>query len=420
MLVQFSVANFRSIAEQQTFSLVASADQHLRQGHVEENAGGKGLPALLHSAVLYGPNAAGKSSLVRALDFVDDFVMGSLARKSGQKIPVQAHAFDKALRNAPSEFELTFILDGVRYQFGFSVTEDRVDSEWLYAYPEGRPQRWIDRKGDDRSNWYINPALKGSKKTWIESTREDALILSTAVQLNSTALKPVHDWFKDKLRVASRGAMFTGYTVEQINKHNKKSDVLEFLAAADLGISSIDLKSGKFEADALPKDMPTELREFFSKRMENEEFTEVFIDHDTESGNTARFTLEEESDGTQKMFGMAGALLDVLRNGRVLVVDEFDTSLHPVLVRHLLNLFHDRRTNVSGAQLIFTTHDTSLLNAQEMRRDQIWFAEKDKEYQTHLYPLTDFSPRRTESLERGYLQGRYGALPFLGSLELSA
>ena len=168
----------------------------------------------------------------------------------------------------------------------------------------------------------------------------------------------------------------------------------------------------------LPADMPEQVRAYFDSQVKGQILSDVKLSHRSEDGTEATFSLRDESGGTQKAFALAGPWLDVLQNGYVLLIDELDTSLHPALMRHLLEMFHDPLVNTKGAQLVFSTHDATALDFELLRRDQIWFVEKDRNLRSHLYPLSDFSPRKGENLERGYLQGRYGALPFLGRPQL--
>ncbi|MEA3417088.1 MAG: ATP-binding protein, partial [Thermodesulfobacteriota bacterium] len=197
----------------------------------------------------------------------------------------------------------------------------------------------------------------------------------------------------------------------------KKKKILKFMNAADLSITDIFLEKKEFSTKDLPAEMPQNIKEEISKELDGKKLTSLFFMHpssDTEEDVALEF--EEESAGTRKLFTLAGPWLDVLDNGLVLFVDEMDTSLHPHLIRFLLNLFHNSETNRHNAQLVFTTHDTTVLDQTLMRRDQVWFVEKDAENATRLYPLSDYKPRKGEALQKGYLYGRYGALPFPGEL----
>lgn len=416
MLIEFSVANFRSIRERQALSLVAGAGPEHRESHVFDPEA-PNTPALLRSAVIYGPNAAGKSNLIMALRFMADFVRDSAnATMPGDKIAVVPFAMSADVDPTPSEFELNFVQAGVRYQYGFAVTEQRVESEWLLAFPEGRSQRWFERS-EKGAKWYFGPNFQGQKKLWQEATRDNALFLSTAVRFNAEQLLPVFDWIRHTLRVITYARVSPSFSIDQChNDEAQKRRIAQFISAADLGITDVHVRTRTFDPAEVPDDQP--LRGLIVKGMEGKEVAEVHFSHGVMEGRDVLFDMDDESGGTQKLFALAGPWLDVLDKGWVLFVDELDTSLHPLLMRHLVALFNDPATNRHNAQLVFSTHDTSILDHDVFRRDQIWFMEKDREHQSRLYPLTDFNPRKEGNLERGYLQGRYGALPFIGELRI--
>ena len=421
MLIEFSVTNYRSFLTTQLLTLTANTTTELR----EENSfvsPASNLPRLLHSAVVYGPNAAGKSNLVQAIAFMKRFVLSSAKEsQEGEKIDVTPFLFNRQSSRNPSEFEVLFIQNGIRYQYGFAVTSERVTGEWLFAYPEGRAQKWFERNYDletQKDVWYFGPKFTGRRKVWQEATRSNALFLSTAIQLNNEQLKPVFNWFDHKLHVIDHGGnLHPGFSTSECEKEEKKKKILKFMNAADLSITDIFLEKKEFSTKDLPAEMPQNIKEEISKELDGKKLTSLFFMHpSSDTGEDVALEFEEESAGTRKLFTLAGPWLDVLDNGLVLFVDELDTSLHPHLVRFLLNLFHNPETNRHNAQLVFTTHDTTVLDQTLMRRDQVWFVEKDAENATRLYPLSDYKPRKGEALQKGYLYGRYGALPFPGKL----
>lgn len=410
MLVEFSVSNFRSIRERQTLSLVADSGKELRDTHVVER-GAPATPDLVRSAVIYGANAAGKSNLILALQFMKGFVLDS-ARESraGDPIDVKPFRLDDHSNGAPSEFEVVFVHDGVRYQYGFEINRTEVLAERLIAYPEGRAQRWFER-GREEEPWHFGPSFKGARGLWADATRRNALFLSTAVQLNARQLQPVYDWFRDQLRVISLADIGEAFSVSQCEKDPaERARIAHFLKVADIAIAGVDVQRQKVNEATLPEYMPEAVR----KSLLEEGWPVTRMLHSKPDGTQVPFDLDDESHGTRKLFALAGPWLDVLAHGRVLLIDELDTSLHPRLMRHIVGVFHNPEINRQRAQLIFTTHDTTMLDPDAFRRDQIWFVEKDTNAQSRLYPLTDFSPRKGENFERGYLQGRYGAVPFVG------
>lgn len=424
MLLEFKVTNFRSINNTQILSMVAGTGTELK----EQNTFASGLPSLpnlLRSAAVYGPNAAGKSNLFRAMQFMQNFVLTSQALQEGQNINVAPFLLNSKNRTEPSEFEVTFIQDKVRYQYGFAANNTRITNEWLLAYPEGRPQHWFERKLDLQKNsyeWYFGSKFSGLRPmldVWQKATRQNGLFLSTAIQLNNEQLKPVFNWFQQKLAVILPGGEINlQFSIEQCASEEGKKRIMEFMNSADISILGIELRKTPFSPEILPPNLPQEIKELFIKGMQGKELSNVRFLHKTvDSGDIVLFDIYDESGGTQKLFAFAGPLLDVLAKGRILFVDELDTSLHPLMVRFLINLIHNTEINRNNAQLAFTTHDTSVLDTDIFRRDQVWFVEKDAESASRLYPLSDFSPRKGEALERGYLKGRYGALPFIGEFK---
>lgn len=422
MLIDFSVTNYRSILEHQTLNMVASSYfKELESPNTFVPAPDDSLPRLLRSTVLYGPNASGKSTLIQALRFVKDQVLHSQKEsQAGDAIDVVPFKLTASSRAADSEFKVTFLEQGVRYEYGFCCNRARFTEEWLIAYPLGRAQKWFHRVFDAEAGkdaYKFSTSFLGGRQrqTWAAQTRPNALFFSTAIQLNNDQLKPAFDWFKSRLRVFDSVQGFSpGYTLQRCAKEEDRKRVVEFMNSADLSIADIQLEETSF-SDALPKGMPAAIREKFLKDMAGRKFVEPkFFHKDIDTEETIEFDETEESDGTRALFAFAGPWLDVIENERVLVVDELDTSLHPLLVHHLVKRLHHAGTQ---AQLIFTTHDTTLLSQKLLRRDQVWFMEKDGQSATRLYPLSDFSPRDNEAIERGYLNGRYGGIPFLKELD---
>lgn len=412
MLVEFRVSNFRSIREEQRLSLVANSDKSHSETHVIRSDAKSGI-SLLKSAVIYGANASGKSTLIMAMAFMKRIVAESATHvKEGQKFFLQSFKLDGISSTKPSEFEITFIEAGIRYQYGFSLLPDRITSEWLLVYKTSKPQVWFDRRYNAETNvdeYTFSPFLSGEKKLWQKSTRSNSLFLSKAVDLNSNALRPVFLWIVQQLHIIGAGEQpMIEFSTAFAQLPEGKRQLLDFLSAADLSISELSLEirqqrevSVRVEGEKPP----------VHQVIDSEALMPIFLH--TGAEGAAKFEFHDESTGTQRLFAFAGPILDVLREGSVLIVDELDGSLHTKIVRFLLSIINSSMHNTEGAQLIFTTHDTSVMDAKLFRRDQIWFVEKDKSHATHLYPLTDFSPRTNEALEKGYLVGRYGAIPFI-------
>jgi AAA15 family ATPase/GTPase len=420
MLIEFSVTNFQSIREKQTLSLVAGKGSELLNSNTFE-PDQPNCPRLLRSVVIYGPNGAGKSNFLKAFQFAQWFISNSATTtQEGQKIPITPFKLDRNHKNHPSEFEIIFIQDNIRYQYGFSVNETRVVREWLLAYPHGKSQQWFERTYDKKANeyeWSFSSKFKGEKNLWRSSTRSNTLFLSTAVQLNSEQLKPVFFWLSSKLIVIAGNAYLNpALTFELFQKEEGKEKLVRFMKAADISIEKFELQEDEMPQPFFPPSAGLDVRQ--SHRPPPKQFRILTWHKMTDSKEFVALNLEEESAGTIKLFFQAGGWLKALKEGATLVFDEMDNSLHPLIVRFLVNLFHDNDLNKLDAQLLLTTHDTSLLDDDIFRRDQVWFIEKDLNSSSHLYSLLDFSPRKDEALEKGYLKGRYGALPFVGPLKM--
>lgn len=396
MLVEFSVANFRSIKDWQTLSLVASRHQEEAdvQPFIVPGSTKFGLK-LLPFAALYGPNGAGKSNFLLALRAMQDFVVNAAMQRSARSpLPAQPFRLDSSTRNAPTEFEIIFFIHGTRYEYAFSTTEERIVKEELSAYPQNRAQRWFARRWDTQKHdydWHFGPSLRGTKNLWKKSTQDDSLFLSTAAQLNSRQLLPVYQWFSRTVRViGAEGRELSPGFNETRCETDRKEAILKFLKRADLGIDDIQVTKAPFDIRAL---------------------------HQDNRGKFVAFGLEDESNGARKLLSFSEPWIDTLDQGRVLIIDELHASLHPKLVEFLTRQFNDRETNLNNAQLIFTTHETTILSQQFMRRDQVWFCEKDRDQKTRIYPLTDFHPRKgRENLQVAYLSGRYGAVPYVSAM----
>lgn len=418
MLIEFTVENFRSFRDEATFSLVASPGDNHRDTNVVSSPTVEGVRSIptLRSAAIYGANGAGKTNLLQALGAMVTLV--SESARGLDESPIAPFLFDPTSVEKPTRLEAMFVGDDrVRYQFGFKATSEAVVREWLYAWPRGRVQKWYERHG---ARFDFGARLTGDREVWRRATRPDALYLSTAIGLNSEQLQPAFNWFDRNLRVSGFGGWSPAFSFECCGDE-RKDDILSFLRSADMAISDLTITKEQFDPDTLPDGMPAALRETIKEDLKGAEIPHVRITHESDEGVSGELDLEEESDGTQKMFALAGPWMDALKNGYVIAFDELHDNLHPNLVRHLVNSFHDPVLNQGGAQLIFSTHETSILSQDVFRRDQIWFCERDSSLATTLYPLSDFKPRRgVTNIERAYLAGRFGALPYATTERLHA
>ncbi|WP_312419888.1 ATP-binding protein [Shinella sp.] len=409
MLLDFRFTNFRSFRDEAVFSLAASADTTLERTHTRPTGLDK-VKRVLTSAAIYGANASGKSNVIRALQFMQLMVMTSNQIQPDQESTLTPFRMRPDFADHPTLFEATFLIEGVRYQYGFEMNRRQILGEWLLVYERAKPQVWFSRTYNAKKAKYdytYSDYFVGQKKVWEISTRKEVLFLTTAVQLNSEQLKPLYQRFAEDLVVLPDGpGVGFGFTAGYVQSAGNRERVQSVMATADTGISSISVEKrmGRQVHFSFPGGAP---------EVQDAEFDVPQFGH-TAGGDVYKFDIGEESAGTQILFELAGPILDILQKGRILVVDELDRSLHPLLVLKIVQMFNDPELNRSGAQLIFSTHDVSLLDGGKLRRDQVWFTEKDNEQTSHLFPLLEFSPRKGEALEKGYLSGRYGGIPILG------
>jgi AAA15 family ATPase/GTPase len=417
MLIEFKVTNFRSFRDTQTLSMVAgNFAEHTEANTFDAELSGFGR--FLRSSVVYGPNAAGKTNLLRALQFMQALVVSSATATPATGPPYTPFKFARATRDAPSEFQVTFVQNLVRYEYGFSIDATRICEEWLveYAHPRGREifTRTYNEKIKDY-NWKFSSFFRGQRSVWSEATRPNALFLSIATQLNSKQLLPVFEWFQKRLVViVGVTTLNPVLTLQLLRQLNGKQQLLPFLQEADLGIADLEITREPIPSNAILVQPSPIIEQAPGDLTPN--LVKVTFTHMSDTNEPVDLDLAEESSGAQVLFRSAGAWLNVFANGEVLLFDEIDTSLHPLLIRYLVTRFHSGATNPNNAQLIFTTHNTSLLDQEIFRRDQIWFVDKIQDGSSRLYPLTDFKPRNDEVLERWYMRGRYGALPLLDEI----
>ncbi|PWV50427.1 ATP/GTP-binding protein [Chitinophaga sp. S165] len=423
MLIQFSVANFKTFKDKATLNLLASNyDKETREEENIIQIPGFSL-RVLKSAVVYGANASGKSRFMDAIAFMKTFVIkSSIDRLKGDPINVDPFRLSADTEASFSEFEILFLHNNEMYRYGFQISKQAVLAEWLYYRPKTKEIEIFYREGQ-RFEYHVKRFSKGHILAKEDLIRENALLLSVAAQFNDKLSGDVIDWFK-KLKVISglQEYRYQGFTVEKTEDAIQKKRILDLLSVADLGIHDITLE--RVDTDNLPADMPNRLKELIQKKV-NEENTEFISDiltthrrYDADKNyiGDVKFSLDnDESSGTFKFFSLTGPVLDALEHGYPLFVDELDSKLHPNLVCKLTELFNSATSNPHNAQLIFNTHDTNLLSSGLFRRDQIWFTEKDRYGAASLYSLSDFKSevRRTENFESNYIQGKYGAIPFL-------
>lgn len=418
MLIEFTVGNFLSIKNPVTFSMVA-AKVKARDPKVNENNTiiVNEYQTLLKSAAIYGANASGKSNLIRALVFMRRFIIrSSRETQSGDRIPITPYKLSTTTEKNPSYFEIVFLLDGKQYRYGFETTNEKIISEWLFFVPTQKEATLFIR--DENG---IKPSSKFKEgKGLEEKTRPNALFLSVVAQFNGQIAKTILNWFQHFNVISGLDDIgYRNYTLFRFADGSMRSSIIDLVKKLDLGISDI------FELENHPKmELPENLTSEAKNRIINSNNLSnisVKTKHekwdDEKPVGTTVFDLKNESAGTQKLFYLAGPILDTLSSHKILAIDEMEARLHPLMTCAIIGLFNSPITNPNNSQLIFTTHDTNLLSNKIFRRDQIWFIEKDRQGASHLYSLVELKVRNDASFESDYFQGKYGAIPFLGDIE---
>lgn len=419
MLIDFKFKNFMSFADECNFTMLANKDN----SHSEDLISfGKDRASKVR--LIYGANASGKTSFINAMYFISSFIANSNMLLEKMPIQVVPFKFCDNCFNAPSEFAITFIKDGLKYAYSFSCTREKVIDEKLDIYYSAKPTMIFNRF--DTNNYEFNKDAKilNSLK---ERNLDNKLFLVTTASWNYEKTKPVVDYLLNTITVMDIDVLWKIY-LDRIYDNNEQEEYkafcLKILNNADISISDFKVDPKKLkdvgsEAEMLNKllSVATNGNEEAMKTIQDTNIYSFTTFHNVKNDNKDNkypLPLNEESLGTIKMFKYSPILYYVFKEGKVLFVDEIDKSLHPLMVEYLIKMFHDKNINTNNAQLIANTHDTNLLNLGILRRDDIWFTERNYENgKTEMYSLSDFSPRTTENIERAYLLGRFGAIPFI-------
>lgn len=385
--------------------MVASSDNTL-----EDNYTNVGNEKLLKMTAIYGANASGKSNLFKILALISNIIKQSNFINPNVMLPIIPFKLDKETINKTSEFEIKFLIDGIRYVYGFETDTKNIYKEYLSYYPNGRPVKIFTRKNINEYSFNVSDEkfLNDIK----DKNTNNKFFIATATNWNFEKTKPAFEFLTEKMSVVMSYEQLNTYSYNMYFNDKDKSlekFALKFLEKADFNIKGYEVIKERI-TDELISTLPDIMKSFIPAN------TPMFKVNTTHiiNGDKYNFDISEESLGTQVIFSFIPVIKDVIDNGKVLFIDEFDKSLHPFIVKYIVELFNDLELNRDNAQLIFNTHDTNLLDLELLRRDQIWFTEKNpKNGESTLYALDDFSIRKSENIEKGYLLGRYGAVPFL-------
>lgn len=400
MIFEFSLENFLSFKDRSTFSMIANGTKGLDQNYVVIND-----KRILKTSAIYGANASGKSNILKVLRSITRMLKESSYTGLDEELPITPFKLDKNSTKKDSFFEIIFFTDNTKYKYGFCGNKKEIKEEYLYYYPNGRESKIFHRT---KSNIYSFPQKEDGKLSDIVlKTPHNKFFIATATNWNYEKTRIPYDFLCNKIRIFKdiQELDFMSRFKYKDFDNKSKSMVLDILKKADLNIEDYEVIETPFPDDFF-KQYGSSL-----KPSEREKFTviNILIKH---RGSIERLSLQEESLGTQILFSLLPFMIDAFRGNEVLFIDELEKSLHPFLVELIVNMFNDIGINTKGAQLIFTTHNTNLLNLNILRKDQIWFAEKDSVSGiSTLFSLSDFSIRRGEDIEKNYLLGRYGATP---------
>lgn len=421
MLLEFTIGNFLSFKNKKTLSLEASSIKE----HIETNIVQLERIQLLKGAVIYGANASGKSNFIKAMSTMRRLVLQSFDSSSTEELGIKPYLLSTETFDKPSFFEILFLIDNKRYRYGFEVDNLSVQSEWLFEAPKKAEKALFIRQGDGID---VSSSFKEAKDLE-EKTRDNALFLSVIDQFNGPIAKSIMKWFSNFITVSGLShERYKNVTFKMLEDEKTKPQLLEFYKKLDLGFDEIDLEKEPLDTKDFSKVFNENVIKQFLSDLEGKTKINIKTLHKKFNQENEYVSLEkfdmrsQESSGTNKVFNISGPVFDVLQDGGVLIIDELDASLHPLMTLTITKLFNSVELNKHNAQLIFATHDTNLFEYGHYRRDQIYFVEKDAYGASDLYSLVEYKEedgkkvRKDRSFEKDYIQGRYGAIPFIGNL----
>ncbi|WP_297623946.1 ATP/GTP-binding protein [uncultured Rikenella sp.] len=421
MLLEFSCANFRSINGKCTISLLGQGISDASEANF----------TLLHkklkvlkTAALYGANSSGKSNIIRAFASMIGHIMDSVKLNENDELDFDPFRLSSA-QNKPTFFELLFTLNKKTYRYGFEYNSKSIQGEWLYSSSiGGKTEKVLFIRNEEGIGVELKNFPEGENKE--EHTNTNRLFLSLCAQLGGELSKQIITEFT-RMNVISgiQSGRYAGFSKIMLHKHLDGCDeAVAFFNKMKLGFDGIETVEKEIDSTSLPIEMPEELKEKLIEELKGKRSIDLYSRHKVYNTHgkvvdTVSFDIDEESEGTKKLIQLSGPIFNTLAEGKILWIDELDAKMHPLISQYIVALFNDPKTNPHNAQLIFSTHDTHLLSSKLLRRDQIWFTEKDEREQTDLYNMMDIvlpdgnKPRSDSNFERNYIAGRYGAIPYI-------
>ena len=432
MLIEFRFKNYRSFRDEAVLSMEATGLSSFKNCLIPLSSKSKLLPAI----AIYGKNGGGKSNVIRAFWLAVQFIRNAQRTQHERAaIPVNPFALNDYSKEEPTEFSFEYTFGGVRYWYGFAATREKVYSEYLYHAPKGQKALIFNR-----TNQQFSFTEDKNKRSLIgEMVAENQLFFSVACTMNDVACVSAMRWFRDQVFFSRDYSDIPRQLIEYSEDKNMLKAISDYAKAADLGIQDMQFEVNSNEIqdnESLPDNIPEEIKaalvQFMHTLAETSNNSEIRLkmgevsakaNHQGENRNGQKATyaleLSDESDGTRKLMALAPAIESALRIGGILLVDELERELHPMLVNYIVAKFQSKASNPNGAQIVFTTHNTELMNLELLRKDQLYFVDKrDKDGTSELYTISEFSTRTTENIRKGYLVGKYGATPDIEIEEL--
>jgi hypothetical protein len=414
MLIGFKLRNFRSFLSEQSFTFASSSDRTHESTHCIRT-GMKAIPRVSKAAIVFGPNSSGKTNLLMAVATLRDLMLHSTSFSDAQlRERYTPFLFGPSVEQ-PTEFEIDLLLGDVRYRYAIAYDADQITAERLLVYRTGKSQRWFERVFDPQAradSWApFSPSFNGPREMWRKATRPQALFLTAAAQLNSRQLAPLLYWVEHCLEVVFPSDLVDLTPVAtQLRDDQFKSRLLAMLREVDILVDDIRIA----EPDAVAVDPAVARATAVSHSPKNPQRATIEFLYARDDWHPVWMNALFEASGTHRLVALFKPLLAAIDDGKLLLIDEFDTSLHPLIARFLIQLLTDPAASSRGAQLLVTSHNTTLMDLDILRRDEIWLMSLDDNRASGLSPLLRSSPRKREPIAKGYLRGRYGAVPQIG------